>query len=132
VSATTAFNGTFMRTSDTYDPEAFPIQTPRGIYEFTVPNTQDSVILLRNLSASGGIAHIYIYDAVAGGPLLCFECGVIDSYASYTRNQVPYAFSIPDRFTPMGASYKIRIINVPQRAAASRGNLLEIDGFVTP
>jgi len=146
-----ALNGSFFRTALASAPSIIPGDDLNGdgyrdnqtqTFEYLTPNfAQKDIVLLRNTTPNGGIVEIWISDFDAsllpGNPYvfrLCLECGTINNYSPYTRYQVPYFFTIPDRFngdTPDGRRY-VRLLNTGGRAAGSTGNYMEIDGFMFP
>jgi len=107
-------NGAFLSHENSF---LFSIAT-NAILQFTANVRR--VIIYRHVGTTGGTAQVYIEGD------FCAECATINSYAPYTRYQVPYLLTIPDRYS---LPVEVEIRNKSTRFTGSTGNSLQIDAF---
>jgi hypothetical protein len=105
-------------------------------YQFQTPASTNRLMILRNVSTTGGFAEIYISDrdtVVGTTNRLCTTCGLMNNYSAYARYQLPFMFNIPNSFdSNTDGTYTVNICNTPRRPAGSLGNDLTIDGIIIP
>ncbi len=104
-------------------------------YGFVLQPANNELVVLRTMGTAGGIAQIEIFDPAIGETRVCFVCGTINSYAPYTRYQVPFYFRIPTNLVNDGDNFgggpwTVFIVNTSVMPVGSRGNQLSLDAFI--